>query len=235
MTFGILFAAAFMTAVSFLQRRALAGGFSNAALGMALGAPLGVCANCAAPIGKGMYASGMRAETTLAAMVASPTLNIVVLTMLFSLVPVWMAVTKLALSLVVILVAVPLIARTLPRRQIEASEIVQTPWSGTDLYPEASESLLSAVWAVAKAYAANLWYIVKLTVPMMLLAGFLGAVVGTLFPTEARAGPTGRSAAGPCSRSRPSWRARARSSAARPVPKGLVRSWDSGSCPADTG
>ncbi|WP_375257046.1 FG-GAP-like repeat-containing protein [Citreimonas sp.] len=188
MTFGILFAAAFMTAVSFLQRRALAGGFSNAALGMALGAPLGVCANCAAPIGKGMYASGMRAETTLAAMVASPTLNIVVLTMLFSLVPVWMAVTKLALSLVVILVAVPLIARTLPRRQIEASEIVQTPWSGTDLYPEASESLLSAVWAVAKAYAANLWYIVKLTVPMMLLAGFLGAVVGTLFPTEAITG-----------------------------------------------
>ena len=56
--------------------------------------PLGVCVNCAAPIAKGLYAGGARAETTLAAMIASPTLNIVVLTMLFGLFPFYMALTK---------------------------------------------------------------------------------------------------------------------------------------------
>ena len=82
---------------------------------MAMGAPLGVCVNCAAPIAKGMYAGGARAESTLSAMVASPTLNVIVLTMLFSILPFYMAVMKIALSLFVILARgadpVPLSAR----------------------------------------------------------------------------------------------------------------------------
>ena len=32
-----------------------------------IGTPLGVCVNCAAPIARGMYTSGLRAETTLSA------------------------------------------------------------------------------------------------------------------------------------------------------------------------
>ena len=34
-----------------------------------------------------------------------------------------------------------------------------------------------------KAYLGNLWYIVRMTVPLMLAAGFLGALVGTLLPS----------------------------------------------------
>ncbi|MFZ7091513.1 FG-GAP-like repeat-containing protein [Primorskyibacter sp. 2E233] len=183
MTFGIFFAAAFMTAIGYLQQRSFRGGFANSFFGMFIGAPLGVCANCVAPIGKGMYSSGMRAETTLSAMVASPTLNIVVLSMLFSLVPFYMAVTKIALSLFVILVAVPLICRRLPTTQIDASEIRQVPWAAKDLGAE-SESIFAAVIGVIIAYLRNLWYIIRLTVPLMLLAGFLGAVVATLLPQD---------------------------------------------------
>ena len=118
MTFGVLFGAAFLTLLGYLRRRHFAGPFANSLYGMFLGAPLGVCVNCAAPIAKGLYQGGSRAETTLSAMVASPTLNIVVMTMAFSLLPIYIAVTKVALSLLVILIAVPLICRFIPQEKL---------------------------------------------------------------------------------------------------------------------
>ncbi|CUH89334.1 FG-GAP repeat [Phaeobacter sp. CECT 5382] len=196
MTFGILFAAAFMTALSYLRQRSFASPLANSLLGLFLGAPLGVCANCAAPIGKGLYASGMRAETALAAMVASPSLNFVVLTMLFSLVPIYMVLAKIALSLLVILVLVPLVCRSLSPEQIPVQIPAQIqaqitfpaeapqPWSAAELAASApeTEGLIRAVLGVGRAYLGNLWYIIRLTVPLMLAAGFLGALVATLLP-----------------------------------------------------
>jgi hypothetical protein len=57
MTFGVLFGAAFLTLLGYLRRVSFDNPFANSALGMAMGAPLGVCVNCAAPIAKGMYAA----------------------------------------------------------------------------------------------------------------------------------------------------------------------------------
>ena len=183
MTFGVLFAAGFLTLMPYVQRRSFKGGFSNAALGLVIGTPLGVCVNCAAPIARGMYSAGLRAETTLAAMIASPTLNVIVLTMLFSLLPFYLAMTKIALSLVMILVLVPLIARTLPQRELPEEDIV-CPMPDPVSAQRNRESLPSAVYAVAWAFVQNLWYIVKMTVPLMLLAGALGASVATLLPQD---------------------------------------------------
>ena len=96
MTFGWLFGAAFLTILGYLRRRSFDNGFANSLYGMFLGAPLGVCVNCAAPIARGLFQGGSRAETTLSAMMASPTLNVVVLTMAFSLLPFYIAITKIA-------------------------------------------------------------------------------------------------------------------------------------------
>lgn len=185
MTFGLLFAAAFMTLLAQLRQRAFAHPLANAVLGLVIGAPLGVCANCAAPIGRGLQASGMRAETALAAMVASPSLNLVVLTMLLSLVPFYMVLAKIALSLVVILLVVPLVCRRLPAPAVP--EITPQPWSAAELAPAGRatpEPLGAALLAVARAYLGNLWYILRMAVPLMLLAGFLGALVATLLPAD---------------------------------------------------
>tara|TARA_R110002049_G_scaffold44333_3_gene129878 strand:+ start:124909 stop:127989 length:3081 start_codon:yes stop_codon:yes gene_type:complete len=185
MTFGLLFAAGFLTLTPYLKRRSFRGGFANSMLGMVIGAPLGVCVNCAAPIARGMYSAGMRAETTLSAMIASPTLNIVVLTMLFSLLPLYMALTKIALSLLVILVIIPLICRYLSQVELPAEEIVcavpETPLAPPGSQPR-RENPLHSVVAIASEYLRNLWYIVKMTLPLMLLAGVLGASVATLLP-----------------------------------------------------
>ncbi|MGC1497779.1 MAG: FG-GAP-like repeat-containing protein [Sulfitobacter sp.] len=187
MTFGVLFAAAFLTVAPYLRRRSFRGGFANSLLGMVIGAPLGVCVNCAAPIAKGMYSAGMRAETTLSAMIASPTLNVVVLTMLFSILPFFMAVTKIVLSLAIILLVIPLLCRLLPQTELSDDELVcaMPPVQAVDASrPTQDEPVTRAVIGVATEYVKNLWYIIKLTVPLMLLAGALGATVATLLPQD---------------------------------------------------
>ena len=181
MTFGVLFAAAFLTVAPYLRRRSFTGSLPNAALGLAIGTPLGVCVNCAAPIARGLYSAGMRAETTLAAMIASPTLNVVVLTMAFSILPFYIAAAKIALSLVMILVLVPLICRVLPQVELPEDQIV-CPLP--DPVPGARSGAGQALWDVVRTYVGNLWYIIRMTVPLMLLAGILGVIVATLLPRE---------------------------------------------------
>ncbi len=185
MTFGVLFGAAFLTLMRYLPRRSFRGSFANSALGLVLGAPLGVCVNCAAPIAKGLFNSGARVETALSAMIASPTLNIVVVAMAFSILPFYVAVTKLALSLFVILIGVPLVVRMLPlgQRRVAVDAI---PEAVCIVPPErgAFEGPLSAIGGFIADFAKDFWYITRMTVPLMLLAGFLGAVGANLLPLE---------------------------------------------------
>ncbi|WP_271078520.1 ASPIC/UnbV domain-containing protein [Aurantiacibacter sp. MUD61] len=112
MTFGVLFGAAILTLLSVIRTRSFKNGFANAALGATIGAPLGVCVNCAAPIALGLHMGRMRLETTLAALIASLTLNVIVVTMSFALLPLHVAATKLLLSLLLILLIAPLLCRS---------------------------------------------------------------------------------------------------------------------------
>ena len=186
MTFGVLFAAAILTALGTLKQRSFQNRWANALLGLGIGAPLGVCVNCAAPIARGMYSGGMRAETMLAAMMASPTLNVVVLTLAFSLLPFYMVAAKISLSLALILIGVPLICRLLPADQVAPAPSIAAPqpWSAAELGQGTKEPLIQALIGVSRSFTTNLWYIVKMTVPLMLLAGFLGTLAAVLLPPD---------------------------------------------------
>ncbi len=72
MTFGFFFGAAALTFLSTLRARRTRFPQLNALIGALAGMPLGVCANCVAPIGRGFYASGMSTESVLAAMIQFP-------------------------------------------------------------------------------------------------------------------------------------------------------------------
>ena len=190
MTFGVLLAAALMTLFTLLRRVSFAGTFANTLLGIVVGAPLGVCVNCAAPIARGLHASGARIETALAAMVSSPTLNIIVLTMSFSLFPLYLVLIKLGTTLLFLLVAVPLLARfVFPRADttVENAHRFETspPWvsDGAIVGPTVWSWAAALVWVI-RAFAQHLWFIVRTTVPLMFLAGFLGALAITLVPWE---------------------------------------------------
>ncbi|MXO90820.1 FG-GAP-like repeat-containing protein [Pontixanthobacter aquaemixtae] len=197
MTFGVLFAACALTLFGLIERRGFENPFANAALGAAIGTPLGVCVNCAAPIARGFHSAGMRLETTLSALVASPTLNVIVVSMSFALLPFHVASIKLIAALSFVLVGVPLLTRILGKsgyreealdlaheklddnrdwlsRKLEALRPLPVPASDIDSWSKAF------AW-LAKTFGRNLLFIVAVTVPLMILAGVLGSILVTLF------------------------------------------------------
>ncbi|WP_420456408.1 FG-GAP-like repeat-containing protein [Rubrivirga sp.] len=195
MTFGVLFAALMLTVLPLLSRRQFEGRMANTLLGVAMGAPLGVCVNCAVPVAEGLHKGGARAETTVATLLSSPTLNAVVLSMTFALFPLWLAGLKVGLTLLFIVSAVPLLVRALWRGEGAAPRAEELDLVGPDLpaAPALDDALgpdvAPATWGGAagwtvRAVARNLWYLVRTTVPLMLLAGLLGAIAVTVLPWE---------------------------------------------------
>src|SRR5258708_18719268 len=110
MTFSFLFGPAVLTFLAMVPRRRTNSKYLNTMIGAVAGAPMAVCTNCVAPIARGFYAAGMSRESVLAAMFASPALNVVVLAMTFALFPAKVAILKMATVLFLILVFAPLVA-----------------------------------------------------------------------------------------------------------------------------
>jgi uncharacterized membrane protein YraQ (UPF0718 family) len=181
MAFGLILAGAFLTLLSYLPQQTSDRRFKNSLMGMFVGTPLGVCVNCVAPIAKGLYEAGSKMETALAVMFSSPTLNIVVLTMLFSIFPLHMALLKLGATFVLVLLIVPFISR----KDLNRAKQVATAAAG-----EVCEVVLDAgSWGDAfKQAVRDYWksfsYIFIRTFPLMLLAGFLGALAAHVWSTE---------------------------------------------------
>ena len=159
-----------MTLFKYLPRYRSQNRFLNSLYGLATGTPLGVCVNCVAPIAKAMYEGGRSIQTSLAVMFSSPTLNIIVLTMLFTLFPFYLALIKLAFTIFLILVIVPLISHKEPVQEPLACAIPDVPVT-------TYESWGAALLGIVKDYWDSFVYIVIRTVPLMFVAGFLGALV----------------------------------------------------------
>jgi uncharacterized membrane protein YraQ (UPF0718 family) len=175
MTFGFFFGAAALTVLATIPRRRTGNAYVNSLLGAAVGMPLGVCANCVAPIGRGLYASGMSAESTLAAMFSSPTLNVVVLAMAFALLPLPVVGLKLSTMLVMMLVFAPLVARW-KVGPVTAGECA------IDVAPSAT--WLQAAGTAAKSYVKSFWHVARVGVPLMVLAAVLGALAVETIPQQ---------------------------------------------------
>jgi len=182
MAFGLMIGACLLTLVGMISTRGHRSSIVNTLLGVAVGAPLGVCVNCAAPIAKGMHDGGARLETTLATMFSSPTLNVIVLSMLFSIFPLYLTVIKLSLTLLLILVLVPLLSRWVFREERALTYDDAVCAIQPSAPAPSDESWPAAARASAMILLRNLGYIVVRTVPLMLLAGTLGAIVVHVLP-----------------------------------------------------
>jgi len=182
MAFGLVIGACLLTLIGMVPARGHRSGFVNSLIGVVVGSPLGVCVNCSAPVAKGMHDGGARLETTLATMFSSPTLNIIVLSMLFSIFPLYMVVIKLVLTLSFILLLVPLLSRwVFPRERMQTYDDAVCAITAPAPAPP-DESLPAAILGASISLWQNLKYIVVRTVPLMLLAGLLGAVVANAVP-----------------------------------------------------
>lgn len=190
MSFGLLFAAAALTILGFVRHRSFKRPWMNTLAGMFMGAPLGVCVNCATPIAQGMYAAGARLETALATLVSSPTLNVIVLSMSFTLLP-WEMALGSVLAVLLLLACMPFLINRLTSpsavrvpSESEASRIAKISPPPVASPADEQDGFVATLWSTTGHYLRNLLYIIKLAVPLMLLAGALGAAVIELAPFD---------------------------------------------------
>ncbi len=179
MYFALPFGAAAMTALG-LRKQAKRKGFqsaaANVACGALLGAPAGVCTNCATPIAQGLLVSGVSTRMTLAAMISSPSFNPVVIAMAIALLP-WRIAAARILAPAVLLLLLPLLVK---ERDIKIKTLS---------LDDAPEPFAQRVRELAISYGRNLLRLTLLTLPWMLLAAVLGAVTVEVFPSYATAIP----------------------------------------------
>jgi uncharacterized membrane protein YraQ (UPF0718 family) len=193
MYFALPFGAAIMTLLAQSARpKRFASAPANVLCGAVAGAPLGVCTNCATPIGQSLLVGGASSRLTVAAMISSPSFNPVVVAMAFVLFPLPLAAARIvvpALLLLMLPFLVPETAPALARRK---------PLAIPGLFPpaEASASLMLDATAADHSgqpigtrllkflttYLRNLLRLTLLTLPWMLLAAVLGAVAAELVP-----------------------------------------------------
>ena len=172
MTFGFFFGAAALTFLAMLPRHRTSNRYLNALIGAATGAPLGVCANCVAPVARGLYASGMSTESVLAAMFSSPSLNVIVLAMAFALFPLPVVALKMATVALLIFAVAPMIGARQTHPVAPSCPISISP----------SDTWGHAFRSTAASFVKSFWYVFKIGAPLMLLAALLGALVIELLP-----------------------------------------------------
>ena len=187
MLFGILFAAAILTLISLWKQRRSKGRFGGMLLGFGIGAPLGVCVNCATPVSQGLHKSGMRLETTLTALFSSPTFNVIVLSILFSLFPFYLALLKVVFTCLFIFVLLPIIIRWsesfIEDKHVDIDKMINSQEDAACLLEDTIQYgwLDSLKWFCIN-YLKNLWFVIKVSVPWMIFSGLLGATIITLVP-----------------------------------------------------
>jgi uncharacterized membrane protein YraQ (UPF0718 family) len=159
--------------MTFLARTKRAKRFESAAAnvfcGAIAGAPMGVCTNCATPIGQSLLVSGASTRMTVAAMISSPSFNPVVVAMAFLLFPWPMAVARMLVP-ALLLLALPLLVN-------ESKPLLLTP-----TLPDWNAKSRKPVLEVLVSFLSNLVRLTLLTLPWMLLAALLGALAAELIP-----------------------------------------------------
>ncbi len=189
MTFAFLFGAFLLAMLPLLRNIRFKNGFAGSLLGLGVGAPLGVCVNCAVPISKAVRDAGASLQTALAVLIASPTMNVVVVLMMFTIFPFYVGLAKILLTLFFILVMIPLACRVCFKKETAAEVVPPTEGKGLKmdfLVPEDGEFRTwsaAFIWAV-KSYFKSLFFLLKTILPLMILSGFLGTLLVTIVPWD---------------------------------------------------
>ncbi len=188
MTFGLVIAILLLVLLPLIVNKLPQGRITSTLTGIFIGTPLGLCVNCAAPAALGLYKGGARAEIALATMLSSPALNVIVLGMLLTMLPWYIAYVKITLSIIMILLAVPLLVRYFGDEikfgalsHMSSSAPVAIGLHGlyeSHAYP-VNSWLCGLDWTLKTIFRASLWLLIRI-LPLMLLAGLIGAILVNL-------------------------------------------------------
>lgn len=191
MSFGVLLGALLHTALRHYPLKIGNNLTLNSLKGALVGAPMGVCANCAVPTACGVTRGHGRVEVALGFLFSSPSFNPVVATMTFTALPLGMAVTKYVVLLAVILLLVPRLVDWLERRRslqtltnfetFEDDAFCAVPGPPQDC----EEPFGKALAELAKEFGGNVWMLAKPTLAIMVIAAVASSAVLVLLPWQA--------------------------------------------------
>ncbi len=182
MTFAFL--AAGITEVFLFPRnegsRFTGGGLKGVLRGLAVGSSMNLCSACIVPIASAFRRRGAPVETAIAITQGSSTLNIPALVMAALVFTPMLASTRIAVSIVGVLLLGPLVA-LLIRRRVPLADIFRYGAVGSEIGPATwRETVTSGVKDWIKASLRYLWRLG----PAMVLAGFAGGLVIQLLTPE---------------------------------------------------
>jgi uncharacterized membrane protein YraQ (UPF0718 family) len=186
MSFGVLFGALLHTVLRYYPLKLGRNLYLNSLKGALVGAPMGVCANCAVPMACGITRGHGRVEVALGYLFSSPNLNPVVVMMTFAALPWYFGITKYVVVLLVIAFFVPLLISLLEREK--SLEILTVDDTATCELPpinsslECDEKFGDVFRELAASYLSNVWMLLKPTFTIMMLASVLAALALTLVP-----------------------------------------------------
>lgn len=185
MTFGVLFGALLHSILQYYPLRLGRNLYLNSVKGALVGAPMGICANCAVPVGCGVTRSGGRIEAVLGFLFSSPNFNPIVLSMTFFALPWTVGAAKYAVLLSVILFLVPATVGWLERN--DGLQVVTSGGACGITLPRGRESnsFASVSREIVHDYLRNVWRLVKPTITLMLVASVLSAAMLILIPWTA--------------------------------------------------
>ncbi|MBI4533236.1 MAG: permease [Candidatus Melainabacteria bacterium] len=184
MSFGLALGALLHTAFEFYPPKLSNNIYLNTLKGIMIGTPAAVCVNCAVPIACGLTRGKARIESALSFMFSSPTLNFVVVSMVFAGLPVAYGIIQYSLLALVLLALVPLIVYVMQKvsKASDTEDTVST--CSVPIISDCNQSLLEATKDVLQAYGKNLWSLIKTAVPIMLIAAIISSVVMELLPLQ---------------------------------------------------
>lgn len=185
MSFGLAIGALFHTVFQFYPPKLGGNLYLNTLKGIITGAPAGVCVNCAVPIACGITRGKANIESALSFMFSSPTLNFVVVSMIFTGLPLAYGIVQYTLVALLLLVFVPLIVHIYNKSQPAQAEGAVGACAIPLGNKECDKSLVETAREVGAIYGNNLWHLIKSAVPLMLGAAMISAVVMELLPLQA--------------------------------------------------
>ena len=149
------------------------GGIKGVLRGFAVGSSMNLCSACIVPIASAFRNRGAPVETAIAITQGSSTLNVPALVMAALVFTPMLASTRIAVSIVGVLVLGPLVA-LLVRRQVRLADIFGNAADGQAQEPAAWRDIASA--GLKDWLKSSLRYLWRLG-PAMILAGFAGGLV----------------------------------------------------------
>ena len=186
MSFGLTMGALLHTVFEFYPPKLGGNIYMNTLKGILMGAPAAVCVNCAVPVACGITRGKANVEAALGFMFSSPTLNFIVVSMVFAGLPWYYGAIQYFLIALVLFVMVPLIVYLNKRKSAPDDDLEPTPVTcSIPLHKDCEESLWNTAKQVGSEYIKNLFKLVKTAVPFMLIAAVASSLAMELLPLKA--------------------------------------------------